>query len=76
MNSCELASLSTFIACTISQNATKDEIAMIAALLNQIASTLGLIAINDAQLNATNPPQIPDVLTEPEIITLNPFPLR
>ncbi len=75
MNSCELVSLSTFIACSIAKCATKDETAMIAALLNQVASTLGVIAVNESQLAGTTPP-IPEVSTEPELITINPFPLR
>lgn len=73
MNSCELVSLATIISCSIAKCTTKDETALIAALLGQIASTLGVIAVNEAQLTGQIP--IPEVIPEPEIITLNPFPL-
>jgi len=74
MNSCELVSLATIIACSIANCTTKEEAALISALLGEVASTLGVILINESQL--ASKVAIPEVFTDPEIITLNPFPLR
>lgn|GEM_PF-1382291 len=74
MNSCELVSLSTFIACNIVKCAPKEDLPLITALLNQIASSIGVIIVNEDIKAKQNP--VPEVIPESETVTLNPFPLE
>ncbi len=45
MNSCEYATTISALACGLSKCMTKDEIALLAAVLSQLASTLATIVI-------------------------------
>ncbi len=45
MNSCELATLISAVASSISQNKTSEEIALIASILVQLGDTLATISI-------------------------------
>ena len=74
MNSCELVSLSTFIACNIAKCAPKEDLPLITALLNQIASSIGVIIVSEDIKE--NKPVVPEVIPESEVVTLNPFPLE
>lgn len=47
MASCELVTLVTALACSITKVFTKDETAILAAVLTQLGDTLATIAVND-----------------------------
>lgn len=47
MNSCELVTLVSSIACAIAKNHTSDEISLIAAVFSQLGDTLETIQANE-----------------------------
>lgn len=47
MNSCELVTLISSIACTIAKNCSPEDISLMAAIFNQLGETLGTILTNE-----------------------------
>ena len=54
MNSCELASSVTIIACAIAKCLPKEELPILASVLGQLASTLATIIVQDEIIDKGN----------------------
>lgn len=69
MDSCELVSLSTAIACGIAKSVSKEDLPLIAAVLGQVGSTLATIAVQEGRNNKEDNVE-PDVVPDSELITI------
>ncbi len=71
MDSCELASTVTALACFITNCVPKEDLPLLTAMLGQLASTLATITVNDKALKSNEPPiEEPPVAAEPDLAVI------
>jgi hypothetical protein len=75
ISSCELVSTVTAISCAIARCVPKEDLATVAAIFGQIASTLASILAQEDRLNPESPEQAA-ITPDTEIITVAPNPSR
>jgi hypothetical protein len=72
MDSCELASTVTALACFITNCVPKDDLPLLTAILGQLASTLATITVNEKALKSNDTPiEEPPVAAEPDISVIS-----
>ena len=72
MDSCELASTVTALACFITNCVPKEDLPLFTAMLGQLASTLATITVNENTLKSkTNPIEEPPVEVNPDLTIIS-----